>query len=298
MSKKLKIIVIVSVAVVLVGLIGKFVVDRVFSMIFLHSLMDMELSLKDRPPGSGNSIIDEIYKSDVTGTGEKANENKIDDDDGNKDEVENEWRMGSIPNVEQVEGQEENKEKTDSEDTVNTTINNTEKNEINDDDNKLNGEVSISKDEKNIEEETEDWEKEKKGSDSTVSNVGKELKAEDKKENQKLDEKVDKEIDSSEKSGNIEQEYKDQYSDVIEANKEKIQKAEKEVSTKDKFKALDIVLRKLQSVDIENLLGILKKGKLSKEDLDSVKKIFKERVTEEEKEVLKELFNKYEYLIE
>mgnify|MGYP005857578325 CR=1 FL=1 len=85
---------------------------------------------------------------------------------------------------------------------------------------------------------------------------------------------------------------------AIDVTKEKIEEAEKKVSTVDKLKALDIIFRKLKASDLEILIGLLRKGKLTEDDINTAKSIIKERVTEEEKEVLKELFNKYEYLIE
>lgn len=85
---------------------------------------------------------------------------------------------------------------------------------------------------------------------------------------------------------------------VINVTKEKIEEAEKKVSTGDKVKALDIILRKLKPSDLQILMGILKKGKLTQEDINTAKSIIKNRVTEEEKEVLKKLFYKYESLLE
>jgi hypothetical protein len=127
--------------------------------------------------------------------------------------------------------------------------------------------------------------------DEIQSEVKDEIKNEINSEIQ--DEIIDEIVNEIEKTDNTKQD-----NDTIKINKEKIVKAEKEISTSDKLKALDIILKKLKSSDIEKLIGMLKKGKLSKEDINNAKRIIKEKVTEEEKNVLKDLFNKYEYLIE
>ena len=62
-----------------------------------------------------------------------------------------------------------------------------------------------------------------------------------------------------------------QDNDTIKINKEKIVKAEKEISTSDKLKALDIILKKLKSSDIEKLIGMLKKGNYRREDINNAK---------------------------
>ena len=84
----------------------------------------------------------------------------------------------------------------------------------------------------------------------------------------------------------------------IDVTKDKIAEAEKQVSTGDKLKAIAIIFGKLQPSEIETLMNLARKGKVTQEDINAAKNIIKQRVTEEEKEVLKELFNKYQYLID
>ena len=84
----------------------------------------------------------------------------------------------------------------------------------------------------------------------------------------------------------------------IDVTKDKIAEAEKQVSTGDKLKAIGIIFGKLQPSEIETLMNLARKGKVTQEDINAAKNIIKQKVTEEEKEVLKELFNKYQYLID
>lgn len=83
----------------------------------------------------------------------------------------------------------------------------------------------------------------------------------------------------------------------IQVTPEKVKEAEKEVSTEDKLKVLGIIFSKLEPSDISTLMGILRKGRITDEDINLAKEIIKDRVTPEEKEFLKNIFEKYKYLI-
>ncbi|HOJ10990.1 MAG TPA: hypothetical protein PK733_10415 [Clostridiales bacterium] len=84
----------------------------------------------------------------------------------------------------------------------------------------------------------------------------------------------------------------------IIVTEDKIKEAEKQVSTGDKLKALQILLSKLEPSDIAILKNMLLGGKVTAEEMSKAKSIIKKRVTEEEKETLKEMYNKYNYLVE
>lgn len=83
----------------------------------------------------------------------------------------------------------------------------------------------------------------------------------------------------------------------IKVTPDKIKEAEKKVSTNDKAKALGILFSKLKPSDISILIDMARGGEVGDAELTRAKQIIKERVTEEEKEILKSLFNKYEYLL-
>lgn len=308
MSKKWKILIIVFIIFLVIGFAGKVVIDRFFSMIFLHQLIDTESDLKSTLSYNVDFIMEETDKyviGEKTNKDTESNENEKEDTkqknitEGRDTEKVNEKAVGKnvgadieenmkediINDKEPLEiGQnmDENKRKTENKHIIEKSVNTEKKSEENIE--KNNSVVSNEEREKQpeIHAKTED-EIHTKTEDKIYT----------KTEDRIQDEIVKEIVNEIEKTDNTKQ-----GNNIIKINKEKIVKAEKEISTSDKLKALDIILKKLKSSDIEKLIGILKKGKLSEEDINNAKRIIKEKVTEEEKNVLKDLFNKYEYLIE
>lgn len=77
-----------------------------------------------------------------------------------------------------------------------------------------------------------------------------------------------------------------------------IKEAEKKVSTADKLRATQILLSKLSASDISILKSMITGGKVTDEEIGKAKQIIKEKVTEDEKEILKSMFNKYQYILD
>jgi len=96
---------------------------------------------------------------------------------------------------------------------------------------------------------------------------------------------------SPESSVSDENDENDDAADIIKV-------AEQKVSTTDKFKASQILLSKLKPSDISILKDMLIGGDVTDEELSRAKQIIKERVTEDEKEILKSMFNKYQSILD
>lgn len=71
-----------------------------------------------------------------------------------------------------------------------------------------------------------------------------------------------------------------------------IREVEKQVSISDKIKVLGIVLSRMKPYDIKRLTELGKDG-ISSSDRELAKEILKSRITAEEKETLKGIYNKY-----
>ncbi|NMB96860.1 MAG: hypothetical protein GYA02_09670 [Clostridiaceae bacterium] len=82
-----------------------------------------------------------------------------------------------------------------------------------------------------------------------------------------------------------------------EVTPDKVKEIEKKVSSKDKLKAVNIIMSKLDSSDISTLMSIAFGGDTTEEKIYKAKQIIREKVTEEEKDILKSLFYKYEHLL-
>lgn len=84
---------------------------------------------------------------------------------------------------------------------------------------------------------------------------------------------------------------------TLKVNKDIIKRIESKVSLTDKAKIMGILTAKLTPQDI-NLLRVYSKRSMTDTNIDRIKNIIKKRVTEEEKEYLKEMFIKYLFMME
>lgn len=84
----------------------------------------------------------------------------------------------------------------------------------------------------------------------------------------------------------------------IRVDSQRIETIEKSVSTKDKMDAAAILLSKLTPSDISILVNMVKDGRITDEDFNEAKALISDRITEQEKEFLKELFLKYNHLLD
>jgi len=302
--------VIILVVILVVGFVGKFAIDRIFSMIFLSQIVDTEFDLKSILPDSRGFITE--------ATDEYAIRDKL-DTDTQRGKNEEESKEGETIEQNYIEkAVEKNVANSKGLSKTGQDIDRYEKKEQNNDIiDKVEGTNIVEDNKKDIERNIEENDgiqgndgmqgnEEREGRDEIIDESKKtgskdieEAIAEDRIESISEDSKDTvmngKENKSIENTGNNKE---DNDNGIIKVTDEKIVRAEKEISTSDKLKALDIILRKLKFSDIEKLIAVLKKGNLSKDDINSAKNIIKEQVTEEEKNVLKDLFNKYEYLVE
>ena len=235
----------------MIGFAGKVVIDRIFSMIFLSQITDTGFNLKDALSNNDDFTMEEIDKYAI---GEKW-DTKI-QENGNVEEDINEENI--------TERKETEKEPEEVDEKANEKVVNIKEN-LEESIKKNNSMVSNEEREKQPEIQSEAKDGiQSEAKDEIQSEVKDEIKNEINSEIQ--DEIIDEIVNEIEKTDNTKQD-----NDTIKINKEKIVKAEKEISTSDKLKALDIILKKLKSSDIEKLIGMLKKGKLSKEDINNAK---------------------------
>lgn len=299
---KWKIIAIIIAVLLVIMIAGKFAIDRLFSLIFLSRVADIGLDLKSALSSTladtentltvnKNTLADNKNEGlDAVEEGHKQTTDKVPDvsNEEEKKEIEKNVTNGKelSKDGQNISGNENGEEKenipekdvTRKEDTI--AQNAGEEREVQSKEEGI-GETEV-KEEVQSKKGTEDKEESRNTGEEVKSDNGEEIK----------------DIVINESNNIVQDKEVPEDAGTISVTKEKIEKVEKEVSTIDKLRALDIIFRKLKSSDIEILIGMLRKGKLTQDEINTAKSIIKERVTEEEKKVLKELFNKYEYLIE
>ncbi|NSW91327.1 MAG: hypothetical protein HPY74_11770 [Firmicutes bacterium] len=331
---KWKIIAIIIAVLLVIGIAGKFAIDRLFSLIFLSRVADIGLDLKsalsstladngnilsineneglttggdDKELSENGHNISENgngeEKENIPGKGITENKDAVVQNNGEEREIQGEEEgVGETEVKEEVQGEKETREKDESQKTGEEVKagNDEEIKDIVKKDIVIN-DTNMSIQDKKVPGDTPEntmFEEARDGTINLDNNTSDNNTSDNNTgDNNTNDSSSDSTINNT--GGNADKDNNNgEDPDTISVTKEKIEKAEKEVSTIDKLRALDIIFRKLKPSDIEILIGMLRKGKLTQDEINTAKSIIKERVTEEEKEVLKELFNKYEYLIE
>lgn len=308
MSTKWKKTIIILSVILLIGLTGKIVIDRLFSMLVLSQLDSTGFDFK----GTLSNNEDINKEHEISGyNGDKNVNDSNDENDNYNDNININTNKSEITFAEREDTKKITEEANKSNERKNNTSDNSNINSDSDSDsdsdsstnigNNRNAIIGKSGKAENVDTEEDMKRTEKKiveevGKKDIEEDVGNDVKDDGMGSINKDSADTDlngKNNNNKENTSNI-----DEDTNTIKVTDEKIARAEKQVSTSDKLLALGIVLKKLKPSDIEKLLGMLRKGKLSQDDINTAKKIIKEKVTEEEKNILKGLFNKYEYLIE
>jgi len=331
MKIRWKIPIIIVVVLIVLGVAVKFALDSLFSYILIASLSGSQINLNDLesliPDFDTTEVLPEF--SEEKENHEQAKENPDNsgnskDDTGetvtNSNIAVNEMNDKNKSSVESVKSNtNESKEKT----NVSKDINKKNESEfteaINDTDKNYDNFNSSSENDSKKEELKPDTSKDgnvksptdgdankgdSAGNKNNVINKDVGNKASD---NGGADNKENKNTsgDNSTKSGgklnegldtNTGKDTKDNGEIVITTDK--VKEVEKQVSKEDKNKALSILLSKLGPSDFKRLFDIAFSKSTIDEKISQAKQVLRDKITEDDKETLKFLFNKYEHLVD
>ncbi|HHV96823.1 MAG TPA: hypothetical protein GXX37_10200 [Clostridiaceae bacterium] len=335
MKKRWKIPVILAAIIITLGVAVKFAVDRLFSYILYVSLSGTQINIDELdsllPDGDTTKVLPEIRdeeKENLKNPGDKkgnisealpnvnsdtatVNEN-VNNKDKSSDKpsskgpdnnteitagktannlvAQNESTGNNAKNKEDTENNSSKKNETEIEETIN-------KHDKNYDNHNSNSKIGNSNENTSFENNVNSNNDNVAANDSFNDNFENNNANEDNSETIKDDGDAEKNTgtkDTKEKSDDKDKNDDDE----ITITPEKMKKVEKNVSPSDKNKVLGIVFSRLSSSDIKQLLEIAVSKSTVDEKISKAKQVLRDKITEEDKETLKFLYNKYEHLVD